>query len=162
MRILVLGANLAGLLSALHLRHQGHAVTVLVDGPEVTDQPLPPLVFSDPGPWGAAHGALSALNALLQDCRDLRLGLDGLAYAGWLLRCVGGRWGGRARSQALQALAMARRSQLMFEQLQASGTLPHALEPVSMLSLYRDEPLADSQCQRGPMWHLGTRPSLCS
>lgn len=161
MRVLVVGAHLAGLLSARHLRQQGHEVTLLVEGPEVATQAMPPFVFSDPGPWGAAQGALSTLGAMLKDCRELRLGLDGLAYSGWLAHCIGRRFGGRARSQALQALAMARRSQIVFDQLTATAALPGTLETVSMLSLYRDGHLAEAHSQRGPMWHLGSPPKLC-
>ena len=161
MRVLVVGANLAGLLSARHLRQQGHEVTLLVEGPEVATQAMPPFVFSDPGPWGAAQGAFSTLGAMLKDCRELRLGLDGLAYSGWLAHCIGRRFGGRARSQALQALAMARRSQIVFDQLKATAALPGSLETVSMLSLYRDGHLAKTHSQRGPMWHLGSPPTLC-
>lgn len=160
MRILILGANLAGLLSALQLQRQGHEVTLLVHGPETAHQPAPPLVLTDPGPWGTPQGALSTLGDLLQDRGELRLGPDGLGQVGWLLRCLGRRCGSRARSQALRVLAMARRSKLVLDELQTSAHRLDAPEPVAMLSVYRSTARAQQQQQRGPMWHLGSRPTL--
>lgn len=160
MRILILGANLAGLLSALQLHRQGHEVSVLVHGPEAAHQPAPPLVFTDPGPWGQPQGTLATLGALLKDLGDLRLGPDGLAHVGWLLRCLGQRSGSRARSQALRVLAMARRSKLMLDELQTSDYRLAAPEPIATLSVHRSATHAEKQQQRGPMWHLGTRPTL--
>lgn len=160
MRILILGANLAGLLSALQMRRQGHEVCVLVHGSESAHQAAPPLVFTDPGPWGAPQGALPTLGALLRDQGDLRLGPDGVGHLGWLLRCLGQRWGSGARSQALRVLAMARRSRLALDELQGSE---HRLAPsqdLAMLSVHRHASQAQQQHRRGPMWHLGTPPTL--
>jgi D-amino-acid dehydrogenase len=160
MRILILGANLAGLLSALQMRRQGHEVCVLVHGPEGAHQPAPPLVFTDPGPWGAPQGALATLGALLKDRGDLRLGPDGLGHLGWLTRCLSQRSGSRARSQALRVLAMARRSKLALDELQGSEHRLGAPQPVAMLSVHGSAREAQQQQQRGPMWHLGNRPTL--
>ncbi|WP_396271075.1 FAD-dependent oxidoreductase [Ideonella sp.] len=160
MRILILGANLAGLLSALQMRRQGHEVNVLVHGPEGAYQTAPPLVLTDPGPWGTPQGALSTLWALLNDRGDLRCGQDGLGQLGWLMRCLGRRSGGGARSQALRAVALARRSQQAFHEMQGSVLHLQEPQPVTMLCVHTSARAARQQQQRGPMWHLGTPPTL--
>lgn len=160
MRILILGANLAGLLSAQQMRRQGHEVCVLVHGSEGAHQAAPPMVFTDPGPWGAPQGALATLNTLLRDQGDLRLGPDGLGHLGWLLRCLGQRWGSGARSQALRVLAMARRSKLALDDLQGSEHRLATPQALAMLSVHRHAGQAQQHQHRGPMWHLGTRPTL--
>ncbi|MBQ0937052.1 FAD-dependent oxidoreductase [Ideonella paludis] len=160
MRILILGANLAGLLSAQQMRRQGHEVCVLVHGTEATHQAAPPMVFTDPGPWGAPQGALATLSALLRDQGDLRLGPDGLGHLGWLLRCLGQRCGSGARSQALRALAMARRSKLALDELQGREHGLPTPQALAMLSVHRHAGPAQQHQHRGPMWHLGTRPTL--
>ncbi|TDM09475.1 MAG: hypothetical protein C4K60_09485 [Ideonella sp. MAG2] len=163
MRILVLGAPLAGLLTALQAQRQGHEVCVLVHGPETAHHASPPWVLQDPGPWGRAQGALATLGGLLKDQGELRLGPEGLLHLGWLLRCLGQRSGSRARSQTLRTLALARRSQQALERLLGgSGPLHAPPQPITLLQVHSSAAAARRHQQRGPAWHLGEPPTLSS
>lgn len=155
MRALVLGGNLAGLLAALDLQRQGAEVSLLVHQHDATPQALPPMLFTDPGPWRARQGVWATLGGLLQSHGDFRWGQAGWAQLPWLLRSLRHHLGAPGRNQALRALAMARQSTLMYAELRAAGCVLPEAESLPQLTIFDRASAGNALHQYKPGWHLG-------
>lgn len=162
MRILILGGNLAGLLSALQLHRHGDKVSVLVHEQEAAENHTAPMVLTDPGPLVSRQSAWVTLGALANSRGDFRLGQGFMAHLPWLMRWLSHHDHIRAIGQPTRALALARWSKQHCDALCAASLL-FAAEPLRQIDVYERSQAAKAHHKRATLWHMGScRPSLSS